>query len=155
MYITSEALDPRIFWLELPLLSKLYALFLCIVTIYALYSLSRILFRLHSLRELGSSDERHSKLNVLSLLRSTASKIGNLILLTFFFFGLVFSLQISAAFIIIANSKTPGWVFIFQSLSAYFAFSSDVFLILLIIHCARWSVSARIRAAEIRLTLLH
>jgi len=155
MYISSEPLDPRIFWPILPLLSNLYILSLCIVIIYTLYSLSRILFQLYALKKLCASNEPHSVLKTLAGLRGTATNIHQLILFTFFLFGLIFFLQIPAAFMIFGDYKAPPLGGIIQDLSIYFAIAAEVFFVLLLLYSAHWFVSARLRAAEIRLTLPH
>jgi hypothetical protein len=155
MYIRSEPLDPRIFWPILPLLSKLYILFLCIVIIYTLYSLSRILFQLYALKKLFASNEPHSVPKTLAGLRGTATNIHQLILFTFFLYALIFFLQIPAAFMIFGDYKAPPLGGIIQDLSIYFAIAAEVFFVLLLLHSAHWFVSARLSSAEIRLTLPH
>jgi hypothetical protein len=155
MYMTTEVLDPRFFWPMLPLLSKLYILFLCVVSIYVLFSELRILLRLRAVRKLGSSNDPHSALNALAALRRADTNIHELIVFTFFLFGLIFVLQIPAAFMTLDNSRTPGWVLIFKNLATYYAFAADVFFALLLLHSAQWFVSARLNSAEIRLTLPH
>jgi hypothetical protein len=152
MYISSEPLDPRIFWPILPLLSKLYILFLCIVTIYTLYFLTRILLRLYALKKLCYSSEPHSELRALAALRRIDTNIHQLILFTFFLFGVIFFLQIPAAFIL-GDSEAFPLSGILQDLFIYFAFAVEVFFVFLFLHSAHWFVSARLRAAEIRLTL--
>jgi hypothetical protein len=155
MYIRSEPLDPRIFWPILPLLSKLYILFLCIVIIYTLCSLSRILFRFYALKKLSASNETHSVPKALAGLRRTATNIHQLILFTFFLYALIFFLQIPAAFMIFGDYKAPPLGGIIQDLSIYFAIAAEVFFVLLLLHSAHWFVSARLSSAEIRLTLPH
>jgi len=125
------------------------------VIIYTLYSLSRILFQLYSMKKLITSYELHSVLKALAALCRTDTHIHQLILFTLFLFGLIFFLEIPAAFMMFGDYKAFPLGGILQDLSIYFAVAAEVFFVLLLLHSARWFVSTRLSSAEIRLTLPH
>ena len=153
MYTTSELLDPRFFWSQIPLVSKLYAAVLCAVAIYTLISSSRMMLRLNLLEQQHAAGTPQAISRIFNLLRKKSHNLQQLILFTALLFAIVFFIQIPWAFSSNVNSKTPAFIYVFQYLSTYFAFASDVCFLLLFIHSAQWFVSARILSAEIRLTL--
>jgi hypothetical protein len=149
--MATASLDPRAFWIELYLLCKLYALYLAAVTIYTVFSLSRMLVGLHSFKKVSAIEcsEQHGQLLV-----SLQNKSENLHRLTFFsglLFGMVFFLQFPAVFRGYGDSNETGLTVIVHGLLTYSNFAACVFLLLLILHVAEWIVSARLR----RLTLPH
>jgi hypothetical protein len=151
MYSTTETLDLRAFWIELSALSKLYAVYLAAVTIYTLFSLSRILVLLHFLKKREASEFDDYSYRPFALM---LSKCENLHQLTFFstlLFGLVFFSQFSAVFRGFGDSSETGWTVIFRGLGDYFAFDGGVLVVLTMLHTAEWIVSAHLR----HLTLPH
>ena len=155
MYMATEVLNPHFFWTPIPLLGKLYVLFLCSVVIYALISLSQVMFRLHSLKRQRATATLPESSYAFALLRKKSGNLHQLIFFATILFGLTFFFQFPAIFLTLANSKSYPWSQYIQNLAVHVAFATDVLFILLFLHSAQWFVSARIHAAEIRLTLPH
>jgi hypothetical protein len=153
MYMTLEVLDPRVFWHQLPLLGKCYALFLGVAAIYIIISLSHMLLGVYSLKKQPETGEHRNRSLVLALLRKRAENLHQLIFFKVLLFGLTFFFQSPAAFLTFGDSKYPYWSQILQNLAVHFAFATDIFLVLLFLHSAQWFVSARLSSAEIHFTL--
>ena len=153
--MTTEVLNPRFFWTQLPLLGKLYVLFLCAVALYTLFSLSRIMFRLNSFERQHASGTHLESSFAFAFLRNKSDNLHQLIFLATLLFGLTFFFQFPAIFLTLGNSKSFPWSQYIENLAVHIAFATDVLFVLLFLHSAQWLVSARVRAAEIRLTLPH
>src|SRR5579859_7206330 len=151
MYPTATALDLRGFWSEQLPFCKLYALYLGSVTIYTLFSLSRILVRVSSFKKQTAAEDQANRSQLLALMPNKSDNLRQLTVFSTLLFGLDFFLQIRANFVSLSDSNLTGWAFIYQSLGTYFDFAACVFLVLLILHVAEWIVSAHLR----RLTLPH
>jgi hypothetical protein len=151
MYMTMEVLDPRFFWPQLPLLGKFYALFLCAVALYALFSLSRIMFRLKSLARQHATGTHLESSYAFALLRKKSDNLHQLIFFATLLFGLTFFFQFPAIFLTLGDSKSLPWSQYLENLAVHVAFATDVLFVLVFLHSAQWLVSARLRATEIRL----
>src|SRR6266481_2658729 len=151
MYITTAVLDLREFWIEQLPCCKLYALYLAVVAIYTIVSLSRTLFRLGFLGKQTATEDQANRSHSLALLQSKSDNLRQLTLFSTLLFGLVFFLQIRANFVSPSDSSLTGWAFIDHSLASYFDFAACVFLVLIILHVSEWIVSAHLR----RLPLPH
>ncbi len=125
-------------------------LFLCIVGVYTLYSCSRIVFRLRSLKNKHTGEESRSTQRSLFVLQQRATDLRQLHLFTFFLFALCFLLQVPTAFSILVHSNRPLLSIIFDNLAIYIAYAADVFFVLLVLHSAQWFVSIRISSVTLR-----
>ena len=150
MHLATVNTDARSFWTAQLPFCKLYGYYLAVVAIYTLFSLSRMLARLHSLKK-AATENHESRRHPLAALQDKCDNLRQLTLFSVLLFGLVFFLQIPANFKSLVDSSLTGWDFIFHSLAIYFDFAAGVFLILLILHVAQWIISAQFR----RLTLPH
>jgi hypothetical protein len=142
------------FWEILKSLSTLQLLFcliLAVVSIYSLLSATVILLRLSSLANRSKVEDVSSIQRSLAALHARSANLHQLMGATFYLFGFVFFLTIPFAFITLDSSKVPGWTSILQNLGFYFAFSANVFFVFLVLHSVQWFVSARVRAAALRL----
>jgi len=142
------------FWEILKSLSTLQLLFFLILTVVSIYSLlsaTVILVRLRSLANRSKVEDVSSIQRSLTLLDTRSANLHQLIAATFYLFGFIFFLTLPFAFITLDSSKVPGWTSVFQNLGFYFAFSADVFFVFLVLHFVQWFVSARVRAAALRL----
>ena len=150
MYMTMEVLNPRFFWTSISLLGKLYVLFLCFVVIYTLISLSRLMFRLNSLKRQRATSTLPESSYAFALLRKKAGNLHQLIFFATILFGLTFFFQFPAIFRTLGDSKSLPWGEYLQNLAVHVAFATDVLFALLFLHSAQWFVSARISSAEAR-----
>lgn len=147
MMLTIESLDPRHFWLQLPLLTKLFVYFLCAVFVYTLFSLARVLFRLRSLRQVPRSENSNAALRMsFAYLHNRLSNLRSLLLFTFYLFALCFLLQIPGAFMVLEDSGRPLLTVILMQLAVYLEYITDVFFVFLLLHSLQWLVSARVQA---------
>jgi hypothetical protein len=151
MYLTTAALDLRAFWIELFALCKLYALYLEAVTIYTLFSLSRMLVRLPFLKKRTACEVDENRYRLFALLHNKCDNLHQLIFFSTLLFGLIFFLQFPAVFRGFGDSSETGWTVIFHGLGTYFTFAADVLLVLTMLHTAEWIVSAQLP----RLNLPH
>lgn len=151
MYITTAALDPRAIWTELSLLCKLYALYLWAIAIYTLYSLSRMLIRLRSLKNQTATEDHENRDRLLARLRYKSDNLCQLTISSTLLFGMLFFAEIPAIFLGFGDSPETGLMVIFHGILTYLTFATGVFLVLIILHTAEWIVSAQL----LRLTLPH
>jgi hypothetical protein len=149
MYPTVTARDLREFWTEQLPFCKLYALYLGSISVYTLFSLSRILVRVTSFKKKTVAEDQANRAQLFALTLDKSENLRQLTMFSTLLFGLVFFVQIRANFVSLSDSSLTGWAFIYQSLGTYFDFAACVFLVLLILHVAQWIVSAHLR----RLTL--
>jgi len=151
MYMTMELLDPRSYWLQLPFFGKFFAFFLFMVAVYVLSALTGIWYRLHSSRNHTSEGESSSAERTLRIFQNKSATLHQLIFFAALVFGLIFFVQIPAAFVSVVNSKFLPWNEYFQNLAVQFPFAADVFIVLIILHVAEWITSTHLR----RLILPH
>jgi hypothetical protein len=129
------------------LLSKLYLLFLCAVSIYTLISLVRVLFRLRSLKRLASAESPAVGARLtLATLQHRTTNLRQLLLFAFYLFGFFFFLQIPTAFIVLGDSKSLPFSLFFTQLAAFFEYAADVFLLFLLLHTLQWFVTNCLQA---------
>lgn len=155
MYMTMEVLNPRFFWLQLPLLGKFYALFLCAVALYMLFSLFRIMLRLNSLKGQHTNGMTLDRSHALAFLRKKSDNLHQLIFFATLLFGLTFFFPFPAIFLTLGDSRSLPWNHYLENLAGHVAFATDILFVLLFLHSAHWLVSARLNSMEIRLTFPH
>jgi hypothetical protein len=135
---------PGPIWLVWPFLSfleRLFFLALMVLGIYVLFLAATTVLRIRkaasSLRDgLGTEAEE-----LFIALRRRSTRVDRLITTAFYFFGVVLFLGLQDAYFTIDNSKTPvGWI-ILRNFGPHFAFASNVFFILLVLHFVGWSIS--------------
>jgi hypothetical protein len=142
------------FWETLKSLStlqRLFCLILSLVSAYSLLSATVILVRLRSLTNRSKVEDLSSIQRSLATLHAQSANLHQLIGAAFYLFGFIFFLTLPFAFITLGTSKVPGWTSIFQNLGFYFAFSSNVFFVFLVLHSVQWIVSSRVQASALRL----
>jgi hypothetical protein len=133
-------LNILLFWRELPLLLRLFALFLWVVSVYTLVLLSTVLWRLRS-----SVTPQQSV-----GFQNRVAGVRQLLLFTAYLFGCSWFFQIPGAFVIIGDSGRSGFSIIIEQLGVYFSYAADVFLVLLLLHSAQWFVSAHLQREALR-----
>ena len=80
-------------------------------------------------------------------MEARSANVHQLLNATFYLFGLVFFLTLPEAAFINEVSGTPTATLILQNFLRDFAFASNVFFVLLVLHLVRWFVSGRLRAS--------
>jgi hypothetical protein len=77
-------------WIELPLLHKLFFIFLFAVAVYSLFSAAQILAGVRSLMAFGQSRDVPALQNDVAALYARSANVRHLITATFYLFGIVF-----------------------------------------------------------------
>jgi hypothetical protein len=144
--LTLESLNPRNLWPVLPHLTRLFILFLCVTSVYALIVLAHILFRLRSLKWPRSAETAKDLRSPLAAMNDRLNNLRQLLVFAFYLFSLCFLLQIPAAFSVLVDSNVPTLSIIFTQLGTYIAYATDVFFVFLLLHSLQWFVSSRVKA---------
>jgi hypothetical protein len=142
------------FWEILKSLSTmqmLFCLILALVGMYTLFSATVILVRLRSVANRSKVEDIPSIQRSLTVLQARSANLHQLIGATFYLFGFIFFLTLPWACITLGDGKVPGWTSIFGNLGFNFAFAANIFFVFLVLHSVQWFVSARVRAAALRL----
>ena len=82
-------------WIELPLLHKLFFIFLFAVAVYSLFSAAQILAGVRSLMAFGQSRDVPALQNDVAALYARSANVRHLITATFYLFGIVFFLGVT------------------------------------------------------------
>ena len=127
---------------------------LSLVSVYTLGSAAAILVRLRSLTHQPQVEDVSHLQRSLAALYARSANMRQLIGASFYIFGFVFFLTLPFAFITLGASSTPGWMLIFENLSNYFAFTTNVFFVFLVLHSVQWFASGRVHASALRLNAL-
>jgi hypothetical protein len=122
-------------WPQLAFIFRLYWLILSFVSIYTLLSAASIARRL---RSIGDGHQ----------LTARVENLRQLIGAAFYLFGLLFFWTLPSATSWPGVSKTLPLGEIFGTFSLQFAFATNVFFVLLVLHSTQWFVSGRIRALK-------
>jgi len=136
-------------WSPLSPFARLFVFLLVLVAVYTLSYAALTLVRLRCLTTLQNNDSRRKSL---ALLNHRSANMQQITLATFYLFGLTFFLQIQGAFWTPENRR-PVSLMVLENFVFYFRFAAIIFLIFFVLHTIQWFVSGRIRAAEIRLRL--
>jgi hypothetical protein len=154
MLFPLDSLNPAHFWLQIPLLTKLFLLFFAAVSLYILISLVRVFLRLRSLKSLATKETSVDAVRPsLVALQHRLNNLRCLLLFVFFLFAFCFFLQIPAAFVIFGDSKLPGFTIILMQLATYFEYATDVCLLFLFLHSVHWLTSTRVETLVRKLQL--
>jgi hypothetical protein len=138
-------------WMNLPALQRLFCLILSLVGIYTMFSATLIMVRIRSLANQHEVEDVSSLQRFLAALHARSANLRQLIGATFYFFGFIFFVTLPFAFITLASSSTPGWMYIFENLGFNFAFAANIFFVFLVLHSVQWFVSSRVQASARRL----
>ena len=138
-------------WRNLGVMPKLFLLLLSVVALYSSLSAVVILARLRTLKNSLRHETSPPIENSLAALLGWSASVRQMIGAAFYLFGLVFFMGLPSAFYTLDHSRTPGWVFVFESLGVYFSFAINVFFVLLVLHLTQWFVVHRVRVFARRL----
>jgi hypothetical protein len=139
---------PSHFWRALPTVARLFVVFLCPASIYVLVALTRVLLRLHTLRRFPLSK------SALVDLQNRLANLRQLVLFTFFLFGINFAMQLVDAYILNGVYSLPPYVVIVEEFRYRIEYAADVLFVLLVLHSLQWFVSARVQAFALKRELL-
>jgi hypothetical protein len=154
MLFPLDSLNLAHFWFQIPMLTKLFLLFLVAVSLYLLISLVRVLLRLRSLKSLAFTEASVAGVrSFLTALQHRLNNLRSLLLFAFFLFAFCFFLQVPAAFVTFGDSKVPGFTLILMQLATYFEYATDVCFLFLFLHSVHWLASARVEALVKKLQL--
>ena len=123
-------------WKQLPMLEKLPFLVLCILGGYSFF------FAITVVRLQNAASVQANGVRLSTSVRNLQRAIVATLYLTGF--GIFAGLQF--AFCIIGDGRVPIGFLVIRNLQLHFAFASNAFLILLIVHVVQWFVANRVNA---------
>ena len=127
-------------------------LFLLMLTIVGIYSLSRaaiIMKRLHSLANHQQNEDCTFVRQSLVVLDAQCTNLRQVLWATFYLFGFLFFIGLQSAIDYLGS----GVASILGMFVVNFAFAANVFLVFLVLHLLQFLVSVRVRAYAKRLTI--
>jgi len=130
-------------WTELPTLPRLFLLILAIVAIYSLFSATAILARLRSIMNPSQSKD-------VVALQARSANLRQLILATFYLFGIVLFFGLRSALWTPDSNSTSVGILILENFFLHFTFAANAFFIFLVLHSVQWFVSGRVQARALR-----
>jgi hypothetical protein len=138
-------------WTELPTTARLFVPILAVVAIYSLVSATAILVRLRSIMNPSQSKNVAALQRSVDALHARSANVRQLILATFYLFGIVFFFGLWSARWTADHSRAS----ILDGLFVYFAFAVNAFFIFLVLHSVQWFVAGRLQACTLRLNASH
>jgi hypothetical protein len=138
-------------WRKLPELARIYAVLLSVVSIYTVYTALTVLLRLRSLTKQHHSAEITFLRCAAEKLHARCANIRQILVATFYLFGLIFFLILPLATRIADESRTPVGILILNNLLIYSAFAVNVFAVFTGLHFLQWFVTAQVHALPHRL----
>jgi len=150
-----DPLRPAI-WLVWPYLSFLERLLfgaLIVLSIYVVFSAATTVLCVRKIRASLHNGNSTDADGCFIALRKRSARVDRLITAAFYLFGVVLFLGLQGAYFTIDDSKTPvGWS-ILRGFEPHFAFASNVFFMLLILHVLGWFSSHCIGRVTLHSTL--
>ena len=138
-----DPLRPAI-WLVWPYLSILERLLfggLIVLGIYVVFSAATAVLGVRQIRASIHAGNSADAEGCFIGLRKRSARVDKLITAAFYLFGVVLFLGLQGAYFTIDDGKTPvGWS-ILRGFEPHFAFASNVFFMLLILHILGWFIS--------------
>ena len=134
-------------WTELPTTARLFVPILAVVAIYPLFSATAILVRLRSIMNPSQPKDAAALQRSVAALHARSANVRQLILATFYLFGIVFFFGLWCARWTPDSSRAS----ILENFFVYFAFAVNAFFIFLVLLSVQWFVSGRLQACALRL----
>jgi hypothetical protein len=138
-------------WTELPTSARMFVPILAVVALYSLFSATAILVRLHSVVNPSQSNDVATLQRSVAALRARSSNLRQLILATFYLFGIVFFFGLWSVRWEADHSRAT----ILDGFFVFFAFAANAFFVFLVLHSVQWFVSVRLQACALRLNASH
>ena len=127
-------------WRQFSLLQHLFLLMLSGVSLDSPFSATIVMLRLRSLAHDTSLRQ------AVAALHERCTNMQQLIRATFYVFGLVLFLGLQWAYVTLGHSSTPAAWLVLKNFEVDFAFASNVFLVLLVLHFVQWFRSSRLHS---------
>jgi hypothetical protein len=124
---------------------------LAVVALYSLFSATAILVRVRSIVNPRQSKDVAALQRSVASLHARSSNLRQLILATFYLFGIVFFFGLWSARWTADHSRAT----ILDRFFAFFAFAVNAFFVFLVLHSVQWFVSGRLQACALRLNASH
>lgn len=138
-------LNPHILWPQLPTLTRLYSIVLCVGSLYILYSLLHIVIRLQSIRQLAAEDSTNKTMEqAFSTLRARLDNARQVFILLWLVFGLSLFVELALLQYTADDSRMSLIEIMLRGLTAQSGYGSLVFLVFLVLHTEQWAVSFRL-----------
>ena len=142
-------------WTELPTTARLFVPILAVVAIYSLFSATAILVRLRSIVNPSQPKDVAFLQRSVAALHARSANVRQLLLGTFYLFGIVFFFGLWSARWTPESNRTSVEMLILENFLVYFAFAVNAFFVFLVLHSVQWFVSARLQASALRLNASH
>lgn len=123
-------------WRRFSTWERLFLIVLCVLTVYALYSVVVTLSRVRHNR--GNVERTFLDLHI----RST--RLQRLIGTGFHLFGIVLFLNLQWAYVTVGSSRTPGGWLVLENFAIHFVFAFNVFITFLILHLLGWLIANQV-----------
>jgi hypothetical protein len=124
---------------------------LAVVAIYSLFSATAILVRLRSIMNPRQSKDVAALQRSVAALHARSANARQLILATFYLFGIVFFFGLWS----VRWAAYHSGATILDGFFAVFAFAVNAFFVFLVLHSVQWFVSGRLQASALRLDASH
>jgi len=134
-------------WTELPTTARMFVPILAVVAIYSLLSATMILVRLRSIMNPRQSKDVAALQRSVATLRARSANVRQLIVATFYLFGIVFFFGLWS----VRSEADSSRATILDGFFVFFAFAVNAFFIFLVLHSVQWFVSGRLQACALRL----
>jgi hypothetical protein len=132
-------------WTELPTTARMFVPILAVIAIYSLFSATAILVRLRSTMNPSQPKDVAALQRSVAVLHARSGNVRQLILATFYFFGIVFFFGLWSVRWTPDSSRAS----ILDDFFAYFAFAVNAFFIFLVLHSVQWFLSGRLQACAL------
>ena len=135
-------------WRELSTLYRLFVLILAVVSIYSLSSATIVLKRIRAFtrprnEEIPAFTQQH-----VAGLHSRCSNLRQILGATFYLFGLLFFVGLQNAPITVGDGRGFPAVEILNNFVFHFVFAANVFLVFLALHLVQWVTSSYVQTHE-------
>jgi hypothetical protein len=128
-------------WLILPylsLLERLFLLALMLLSIYVLFSAVTTLWRTRKTVRSFHAGNTSDRTEFFIRIRKRSVRVDRLITTALHLFGFVLFSGLVDSYITIDNSSTPGGWLVLRNFAPHFAFASNVFFALVVLHVIGW-----------------
>ncbi len=123
-------------WRNFSTWERLFLAGLCVVSVYAFYSVIITVFRVRC----NSADTKSTFL----ALHRRSMRLQRLIGAAFYLFGTVLFLSLQWAYVTIDDNRTPGGWVVLENFAICFAFAFNAFIAFLILHAFGWFVANQV-----------
>jgi hypothetical protein len=128
-------------------MARLFVLILAVVAIYSLLSATVILVRFRSIVNPRQSKDMAALQRSVATLRARSANVRQLIVATFYLFGIVFFFGLWS----LRSEADSSRATILDGFFVFFALAVNAFFIFLVLHSVQWFVSGRLQACARRL----